>query len=237
MALAEWCYNTSLHSSTGSTPFEIIYGKPPPVAHDYLPNTTNNEAAQTLLESRQALHSRLKKKLQKAQLTMKHYADAKRDDVSFSVGQWVYVRLRPGRQTSISGHHHPKLSKRFFGPFQIEERIGSVAYRLRLPPHSQIHPVFHSSLLRAHHGPQPPLTDTWTLGTLSKEPLRRPLCFLDTKLDDSTDPPPPHTTGPHPVGRRTTRGHIVGPWSSLRELYHLEDKVKWCGPDSCWSES
>ena len=67
---------------------------------------------------------------------MKRYADSKRDDVSFSVGQWVYVKLRPGRQTSVTGRHHPKLSKHFFEPFQIEERIGTVAYRLRLPPDS-----------------------------------------------------------------------------------------------------
>lgn len=66
---------------------------------------------------------------------MKCYADAKRRDEHFDVGQWVYVKLRPGRQSSLAGHHHhPKLSKRFFGPFLVTERIGEVAYRLQLPP-------------------------------------------------------------------------------------------------------
>ena len=117
LALAEWNYNTSLHSSSGLTPFEIIYGKPPPTVLDYVAGTTNNEAAQSLLESRHALHSKLQQRLKKAQETMKHYADAKRDGVSFEVGQWVYVKLRPGRQSSVIGQPHPKLSKRFFGPF------------------------------------------------------------------------------------------------------------------------
>lgn len=117
LALAEWNYNTSLHSSSGLTPFEIIYGKPPPTVLDYVAGTTNNEAAQSLLESRHALHSKLQQRLKKAQETMKRYADAKRDDVSFKVGQWIYVKLRPGRQSSVIGQPHPKLSKRFFGPF------------------------------------------------------------------------------------------------------------------------
>lgn len=189
LALADWSYNTSLHSSSGLTPFEIIYGKPPPAVLDYVAGATNNEATQSLLTSRQALHSKLQKRLQKAQDTMKRYTDPKRDDVSFEIGQWVYVKLRPGRQSSVVGRHHSKLSKCFFGPFQIEERIGAVAYQLRLPPESQIHPVFHCSLLRAHHGPQPPAKESWPLQTLDQKPLQKPLCFLNTKLDESMTPP------------------------------------------------
>lgn len=54
-----------------------------------------------------------------------------------------------------------KLSKRFYGPFKILEKIGTVAYRLELPPESRVHPVFHVSLLRQSFGnPMPnPLPD------------------------------------------------------------------------------
>jgi len=58
LSLAEWSYNTSLHSGSGFTPFEIIYGKPPPVIPRYLSGTTTNEAVDSLLTSRQQLHER-----------------------------------------------------------------------------------------------------------------------------------------------------------------------------------
>ena len=44
-----------------------------------------------------------------------------------------------------------KLSPRFTVPFEILERVGTVAYRLALPPSmSGVHEVFHVSLLRKY---------------------------------------------------------------------------------------
>ena len=44
-----------------------------------------------------------------------------------------------------------KLSPRFIGPFEILERIGTVAYRLALPPSMiGVHEVFHASMLRKY---------------------------------------------------------------------------------------
>lgn len=90
---------------------------------------------------------------------MKKYADAKRWEVEFQVGEYVYVKLKPYRQRSLAKRQAEKLSPRFFGPYQILERVGQVAYRLALPTTATIHPVFHVSMLRKALGqnqqPQP----------------------------------------------------------------------------------
>ena len=59
-----------------------------------------------------------------------------------------------------------KLTLHFFGPYQIIEKVRMVAYRLAFPSGSQIHNVFHVSLLRKHLGTItltstqfPPITD------------------------------------------------------------------------------
>ena len=46
---------------------------------------------------------------------------------------------------------HGKLSPKFIGPLEILERIGTVAYRLALPPSmSGVHEVFYVSMLRKY---------------------------------------------------------------------------------------
>lgn len=91
-------------------------------------------------------------KLHKAQAQMKHYSDLKRHPCTFKVGDLVYVKLRPYRQLSLIGPSHHKLSPRFYGPFTIIDQCGLVAFKLNLLDSSKIHQVFHSSLLKPHHG-------------------------------------------------------------------------------------
>nr|GEY10374.1 retrotransposon protein, putative, Ty3-gypsy subclass [Tanacetum cinerariifolium] len=62
----------------------------------------------------------------------KSYADKRRKPLEFNVGEYVLLKVSPWKGVVRFGKNG-KLAPRFVGPFKITERIGPVAYRLRLP--------------------------------------------------------------------------------------------------------
>eukprot|EP00253_Pinus_taeda_P034928 PITA_34928 len=74
--------------------------------------------------------------------------DQHHSERQFQEGDQVFLRLQPYKQTSLKDKGCQKLSPKFYGPYQVLQRIGEVAYKLALPPTPKIHPVFHVSCLK-----------------------------------------------------------------------------------------
>jgi hypothetical protein len=83
--------------------------------------------------------------LKVAQTRQKSYADKRRRDISFEIGNFVHLKVSPMRGTSIF-NVKGKLAPRYIGPFKIIDHKGEVAYQLELPPQlSDVYGVFHVS--------------------------------------------------------------------------------------------
>ena len=93
------------------------------------------------------------------------------------MGDHVFLKVMPKRGVVRFGKQR-KLVTRYIVPLEILERVGTVAYRLALPPSlSSVHEVFHVSMLRKYT-PDPAHVVDWveitvdTDGTFEEGPVR-----------------------------------------------------------------
>ena len=124
----------------------------------------------------------IRQRLLMAQSRQKSYAYVRRRPLEFEVGDHVFLKVMPKRGVVRFGKRG-KLLPRFIGPFEIFERIGTVAYRLASPPSMLgVHKVFHVSMLRKYMLDPAHVVD-WgqievdTDGTFEEGPV----CILDSR--------------------------------------------------------
>jgi hypothetical protein len=141
LPLAEYWYNTTTHSVHGKTPFQVLYVHPP--RHFGISDTSQCTVPDVdkWLQERASMNELIRSNLLRAQQRMKNQADKNRQERQFKVGDWVFLKLQPFVQQSVTRRTNRKLSSKFFGPYLITHKVGLVAYKLQLPASSHIHPV------------------------------------------------------------------------------------------------
>ncbi|MCO5548616.1 hypothetical protein L7F22_002076 [Adiantum nelumboides] len=152
LPLVEYAYNNTVHTSTGKAPFEIVEGgkKVPPI----LQTKDKIFEADKYVQNMDEAYRKIKLALEKTQSKQKKAADRHRRELVFSLGDWVLLRFEKARLRKMKGKERlfPKLGMRYYGPFQVCDKISDVAYRLKLPEGWKIHNAFHVSLLRPFVG-------------------------------------------------------------------------------------
>lgn len=177
-----------------------MYGKPPPTLLSYVPSTTQIEAVDMELRSREQVLKELRERLLAAQERMKRFYDAKHADRSFEVGDYVYLKLQAYRQAFLSMRKNLELSARFYGPYEVIEKVGQVAYKLTLPENSKIHLVFHVSVLKKKIGSDVEIQDMLpTVSSKDDYVVSMPQAILDRRKRRNQDEVLVHWKGLSPA--------------------------------------
>jgi RNA recognition motif-containing protein len=143
----EFSYNNSYQTSIEMAPFEALYGRRCRMSMFKSQTRESQVFVPEVLKDAEKQVQMTKENLKVAQSRQKTYAD-KRRDLSFEIGDFVYLNVSPIRGTRRFKVKR-KLSPRYVGPFKIIDRNGEVTYQLKLPPQSSdIHDVFHVSQLK-----------------------------------------------------------------------------------------
>ncbi|KAA3461953.1 DNA/RNA polymerases superfamily protein [Gossypium australe] len=146
----EFAYNNSFQYSIKVALYEALYGRKRRTPLYWTKLSENKIHGVDLIKETEQKVKVIHDSLKAASDCQKSYADLKRKDIEFEIGDKVFLKVSPWKKILCFGKKG-KLSLKFIGTYEIIEHIGPVAYRLLLPPElEKIHNVFHVSMLKRY---------------------------------------------------------------------------------------
>ncbi|KAJ4978752.1 hypothetical protein NE237_009532 [Protea cynaroides] len=150
LPLIEFAYNNSNQATIQMSPYEALYGRKCRTPLFWNEVGERSIVGPEFVEETCRVVDIIKERVKIAQNRQKQYADTRRRDLEFAVGDKVFLKVSPMRGLKRFGQKG-KLSPRYVGPYEILAKRGKVAYQLALPPSmSSVHDVFHISLLKKY---------------------------------------------------------------------------------------
>jgi hypothetical protein len=219
---AEFSYNNSYQASIEMAPFEALYGKKCTTPLLWSGVGERSMFGPDIIQEAEEKVKLIKDRLKIAQSRQKSYADSKRREIIYEVGDRAYLRVSPLRGVKRFGIKG-KLAPRFIGPFKVLSRKGEVAYELELPEIlSAVHNVFHVSQLKKCH---PEMSDTPLNDTVPLEEVQ-----LESDLTYEEKPIKILETA-----ERTTRTKTIK-FCKVQWSHHTEEEATWEREDTLREE-
>ena len=148
--LVEFVYNNIFQSSIGMAPYEALYGRKCRTPFCWTELSEKKIIGPNLIQETEEKVKMIRERLKVATDRQKSYADMRRKDIQYVIGEKVFLKASPWKKVMRFGKKG-NLSPRFIGPYEMIEKVGLVAYRLALPPQlEKIHNVFHVLMLRRY---------------------------------------------------------------------------------------
>ena len=143
-------YNNSFQSSIGMTPYEALYGRKCGTPLFWTKLSEKKVIGPDLIQEIDEKVKMIRERLKVVTDRQKSYANMKRKDIRYEIGEKVFLKVSPWKKVMRFGKKG-KLRPIFIGPYEVIEKVGPVVYCLALPPElEKIHNVFHVSMLRRY---------------------------------------------------------------------------------------
>ena len=150
IVLVEFMYKNSFQSSIGMAPYEALYGRKCRTSLCWTELSEKKVIGPDLIQETEEKVKMIRERLKVATDRQKSYADMKRKDIQYEIGEKVFLKVSPWKKVMRFGKKG-KLSPRFIGLYEVIEKVGPVAHCLPLPPElEKIHNVFHVLMLRRY---------------------------------------------------------------------------------------